>query len=156
MTQRFVLDENIVILAQTGMDDHQNPDTNCYDLIMGIIEICHSIVTDDELWVRYERQLYSRSNQRLTIGPDIMITLLDAITRQDKIERLPRIAYPFEGEESIPAGSLDDRFLVRLAVETGATLVTTDEPLRDALREFGIQETHNLTVVSPEEALGHL
>ena len=156
MTQRFILDENVVILAQTGMDDHENPDSVCHDLVTSIIDICHSIVADDELWGRYQRQLYNRGHQRLNIGPDIMMTLSLAMTREDKLERIPHDAVPFEGEDSIPDGSHDDTFLVRLAVETGAILVTTDEPLRHHLRISGIQEAHDLTVLSPDEALSYL
>ena len=156
MTQRFILDENIVILAQTGMDDHENPNAVCHDLVIGIIDICHSIIADDELWERYRRQLYSPANQRQNIGPDIMIALMDAMTREDKVERLPHDAPPFEGEASIPAGSQDDMFLVRLAVETGAILVTTDEALRDGLGHSGIQQSHNLSVLSPDDALSQL
>ena len=47
-------------------------------------------------------------------------------------------------------------FLVRLALETGAILVTTDTPLQEALTECGIQEANNLIVVSSEEALRYL
>lgn len=156
MTQRFILDENIVILAQTGMDDHENPDSVCHDLVTAIIDICHSIVADDELWERYQRQLYNRAHQRLNIGPDIMMTLLLAMTREDKVERLPHDAVPFEGEASIPAGSRDDTFLVRLAVETGAILVTTDEALRHDLGHSGIRQSYNLSVLSPDDALSQL
>lgn len=156
MTRRFVLDENVVILAQTGMDDRGHPDPTCHDLVIGIIDICHSIIADDELWLQYQQQLYGRANQRLNIGPDIMIALLDAMTRAHKLERLPHNAPPFEGEDSIPVGSLDDKFLVRLAVQTSSILVTTDGPLRDGLRDSGIQGTYNLTVVSPMEALSYL
>ena len=156
MTQRFILDENIVILAQTGTDDRENPDSVCHDLVTGIIDICHSIVADDVLWERYQRQLYNRTHQRLNIGPDIMMTLSLAMTREDKVERLPHDAPPFEGEESIPAGSQDDTFLVRLAVETGAVLVTTDEALRDGLQDSGIQQSHDLTILSPGDALSRL
>ena len=156
MTQRFILDENIVILAQTGTDDHENPDSVCHDLVTGIIDICHSIVADDELWRRYQQQLYNRANQRLNIGPDIMMTLSLAMSREDKVERLPHDAVPFEGEASIPAGSQDDTFLVRLAVETGAILVTTDEALREDLQDSGIQQSRNLTVLSPRNALSYL
>ena len=62
----------------------------------------------------------------------------------------------FDDEGSIPAGSQDDTYLVRLAVETGAILVTADRPLRDDLTSCGIVSKYDLTVVSPEDALGLL
>ena len=61
-----------------------------------------------------------------------------------------------DDEGLIPDGSQDDVYLVRLAVETGAVLVTTDGPLRDDLAACGILSKYGLTVVSPEEALGLL
>ena len=62
----------------------------------------------------------------------------------------------FDEEGSILPGSIDDTYIVRLAVESGAILVTTDGALRDDLRESGIQDTYGLTVVSPDEALEEL
>ncbi len=156
MTLRFILDENVVICAQTGTDDRGNPSTVCTDLVERIIDICHPIVVDDVLWEKYEQQLYSPRYQRPALGPSIMRDLWNAYTIPDKIEGLGRHTLSFEGEDSIPAGSQDDVYLVRIAVETGAILVTTDEALRDDLRECGIQSGHNLTVASPEEARTYL
>ncbi len=156
MTPRFILDENVVICAQTGTDDHGNPSTLCTDLIELIIDICHPIVVDDVLWGKYEDQLYSPRYQDASLGPAIMRDLWNAYSIPDKIDGLGRLAETFEGEDTIPAGSQDDTYIVRLAVESGAILVTTDEALRDDLRECGIEKARDLTIVSPGEALGHL
>ncbi|MCE2458700.1 MAG: hypothetical protein J4G14_12960 [Dehalococcoidia bacterium] len=59
MTPRFILDENIVILAQQGLDEYGSPNPRCADLIQQIIEICHTLVVDDVLWDKYAEQLYS-------------------------------------------------------------------------------------------------
>ena len=77
MTQRFILDENIVILAATsghcnllndaaihlgrkhsdlaekGETDRGEPDLSCRTLFTQIIEICHTIVLDPTLWDKY-------------------------------------------------------------------------------------------------------
>ena len=53
-------------------------------------------------------------------------------------------------------GARTTRFIVRLAVETGAALVTNDEPLRNDLRTSGIESNHELTVLTPEDALKRL
>ncbi len=50
----------------------------------------------------------------------------------------------------------DDVFLVRLAVESRANLVTTDRPLHNDLANCGIQARYNLTVLSTEDALASL
>ena len=156
MTPRFILDENVVICAQTGTDDRGNPSTLCTDLVERIIDICHPIVVDDTLWEKYEQQLYSPRYQHPALGPSIMRDLWNAYTIPDKIDGLGRHAESFQGEDSIPAGSQDDVYLVRIAVETGAILVTTDEALCDDLRDCGVQEAHDLAVISPEEALNYL
>ena len=53
-------------------------------------------------------------------------------------------------------GSQDDVPIVRVAVETGATLVTTDNALVEDLNSCGVQETYSLMLLSPEEALERL
>ena len=79
--------------------------------------------------------------------------------RTGKIEGLGHTAPAFPEEDDIPAGSQDDKFLVRLAVEeTGkeTVLVTTDRPLRDDLAACSIQTRYGLNVLSPEGALANL
>ncbi len=156
MTTRFILDENVVILAQQGRDDRGNLNADCADLIQQIIKICHTIVVDDELWNKFDRQLNEVRYQPAGQGPVLLRVLWNALTIPDKIDGLGHTAPPFDDEGSIPPGSADDTYLVRLAVETGAILVTTDRPLRHDLETSSIQSTHRLTVVSPEEALQRL
>ena len=75
-----------------------------------------------------------------------------------KYDRFDRAsAPPFDGEEAIPQGSQDDvPVSVRLAVHTGATLVTTDGPLREHLAASHIAFLRELHVVTPQEALNLL
>ena len=74
---------------------------------------------------------------------------------RDKLD-VRQIPPTFAGEEDIPQGSKDDTYIVRLAVESGAALVTADEPLREDLATSGIQARYNLRVLSPEGALAAL
>ena len=156
MTPRFILDENVVILAQQGLDEHGNSSPACADLILRIIEICHTIVVDDVLWFKFDVQLNNPSYHDPELGPFLIRVLWDALTIAEKVDGFGHTASAFYNEESIPPGSQDDTYLVRLAVETRAILVTTDTPLRDDLNSCGIQSTYGLTVVSPEDALGML
>ena len=156
MTPRFILDENVVILAQQGKDDRGDDSLVCYDLVRDIIDICHILVADDILWDKYIDQLRRSRYQDPHGGPVMLRLLFNALSIPNKIERLADNAPVFSGEEAIPAGSQDDKYLVQLCVETGAILVTTDEALRDDLQECGVQETHHLTVVSPEDARRYL
>ena len=156
MTTRFILDENVVILAQRGLAENDAPSPVCSDLVQRIIEICHTIVVDDVLWDKIEDQLYRPGHYDPQLGPHLMKLLWNAFTIPDKVVGLGRTSPAFDGEESIPPGSRDDTHIVRLAVESQAILVTTDGSLREDLAASGIQSTHGLTVVSPEEALGSL
>ncbi len=156
MTPRFILDENVAILAQRGQDEHGNPSAVCADLIQQIIEICHTIVVDDVLWDKIIEQLTRPGYYHLQPGPFLVRILSHALTIDGKVYGLGNTAPPFDEEGSIPVGSQDDTFLVRLAVATGAILVTADGALRDDLVSCGVQSAHGLTVVSPEDALGLL
>lgn len=153
---RFILDENIVILAQRGLDDHDNPSPVCADLIQKIIDICHTIVVDDVLWDKYEDQLNKPAHRDLQFGPSLLRVLWNALTIAGKIDGLGHTGPSFDEEGLIPAGSRDDTYLVRLAVDTGAILVTTDGALRDDLDTCGITSLYGLALVSPEQALGLL
>ena len=156
MTPRFILDENVVICAQLGVDQNGDPSPVCADLIQQIIEICHTLIVDDALWDRYEEQLHRPRHAHPTLGPYLMRVLWNALTTIAKIDGLGHNAPQFADEGVIPAGSQDDAFIVRLAVEAGAILVTADEPLRDDLRSSGIEAQYDLSVLSPEEALRQL
>ena len=153
MTARFILDENVVILAQQGMDKYGNTNPACADLIQQIIEICHTIVVDDVLWDKYIEQLNHPGYHHPNLGPFLIRSLWNALTVSEKVDGLGHTAPIIDDEGSIPSGSQDDAYLVRLAVEKGATLVTTDGPLQDDLVSCGILSKYSLTVVSPEDAL---
>lgn len=115
---------------------------------------CYTLVVDSLLWERYIRQL-NRFPGDLHVGTSLLRTLNMAARRAGKMEFRGE-AQRFPEEEDIPAGSQDDVLLVRLAVETRATLVTTDEALRDDLGLCGVQEKYELRVLAPGEALSSL
>ena len=152
MTQRFILDENVVILAQKRENDQEEADSTCLDLLTQIITVCHTIVVDFNLWDKYQHQLGVRSRIGAQAGPLVLALLNRARHTAGKVDFTDNSA-PFPEEVDIPQGSQDDVPIVRLAVETGATLVTTDGKLRDDLNASGVQEKHNLQVLCPEKAL---
>ena len=156
MTPRFILDENVVIRAQLGTDQNGDPSPVCADLVQQIIDICHTLIVDDALWDRYEEQLHRPRHEHPTLGSHLMRVLWNALVTAGKVDGLGHNALSFDDEGAIPAGSQDDTFIVRLAVETGAMLVTADEPLRRELRDSGLAAKYGLSVLSPEEAQGHL
>lgn len=120
------------------------------DLLEQIIEICYPLVLDNLLWDKYNSQLGEPRN-RSSHSPHVSFILTRALQREGKVEwQVDTPAFP--EETSIPQGSQDDVENVRLAVVTGATFVTTDNPLITDLETAGITEQYQLQVVSPEEA----
>ena len=155
MTQRFILDENIVIFAQKRENAESESDSTCLDLLTQIITICHAIVVDFNLWDKYQHQLGVRSRTGAQAG-SLVLALLDIARHTAGKIDFTHNAAPFPEEGDIPQGSQDDVPIVRLAVETGATLVTADRDLGPDLNSCGVQEKYNLRVLSPEEVLPKL
>ena len=155
MTQRFILDENVLILAERGENEQGERDSACLNLLTSIITICHSLVIDYTLWGKYQSQLSPRSLVGIRTGSRVLAVLSSASRVSGKLDFGPN-APAFPEEQSIPRGSQDDVPLVRLAVASGAILVTTDRPLIDDLNSSGVHEAYDLEVLLPEEALTRL
>ena len=155
MTQRFILDENVFICAQLETDVYGESDSTCLELLQRILDICHPIVLDAELYRRVHSQLNQPAHQRRGLGAALLRTLASAGNRPGKLD-ITEEPPPFPEETDIPQGSQDDKFIVRLAVDSGATLVTADEALRDDLASSGIRTRYGLSVLSPEDALATL
>ncbi len=160
MTSRYILDENVVIFAQNGRDEYENPSRVCSDLVEKIFDdTFRALVVDDVLWQKYEDQLYDPAYHHADLGPHLMTRLWEALQIDGKVEGKGHTAPPFSEENDIPQGSRDDTFIVRLVVaeaERGTMLVTADRPLRDDLASSSIQTRYALNVLSPEGALAAL
>ena len=160
MTSRYILDENVVIYAQRGLNEYDEPNLDSRELFEGIAnEDDRTFVVDDVLWAKYDDQLYNPVFAHPERGPFVRIRLWELTRRIGKIDGLGHTAPSFPEEVDIPQGSQDDRDLVRLAVEESGkstALVTTDRPLRDDLAACSIQDRYGLRVLSTEGALGLL
>ena len=142
MTQQFILDENVFICAQLETNVHGEPDETCLKSAARDIWICHPIVFDSVLYEKI-------SAPTQPAGPaSIWIRLgnpahLGAGAIQARQAGIPgRALRLLRVKTDIPQGSQDDKFIVRLAVESGATLVTADEALRDDLASSSIQKRY--------------
>lgn len=155
MKKRFILDENLIIYAQLETNEADERDLTCAALIHRIIDICHTLVLDLPLWEKYLHQLNSPRHQNPTFGSSLLRVLHNAFEMDGKVA-LNREASKFPEEGSIPQGSQDDITLVRLAIATGATLVTTDQALREDLHSCGVQEQYNIQIMSPSQVLESL
>ncbi len=160
MTTRYILDENVVIYAQRGLNEYDQPNLQCRYLFDRIAdESERSFVVDDVLWAKYDEQLYNPAHHHSERGPYLRIRFWELVRITGKVDGLGHTAPSFPEENDIPAGSQDDVYIVRLAVEEsgkGTALVTTDRPLRVDLANCGIQARYSLHVLSPEDALASL
>ena len=163
MTRRFIPDENVIILAQKQQDDRGAADLTCFQLVRGILDNPRAFIgVDYPLWSRYHSQL-NRLPPHSEVPPRLLSLLNGAglgipdSTGQwvYKVTLLPN-APAFLDETAIQRHGTGDVEIVRLAVATGAILVTTDQPLREDLATTGIVAKYNLQVRSPEDALNLL
>ena len=113
-------------------------------------------MVDDVLWDKYVEQLNHPGHRHPNEGTFLIRSLYHALAVSGKVDGLGHTAPILDDEQLIPPGSQDDTHLVRLAVETGAILVTTDRALMDDLASCGFLTKYSLNLVSPEDALGLL
>ena len=83
--KQFILDENVLISAQTGLNDQDEPDPTCSNLVNSIITICHTIVIDVALYGRYQHQLNQRRHQPTNLGSRMLPVLLSATRCYGKV-----------------------------------------------------------------------
>ena len=160
MTCRYILDENVVIYAQRGLDPYGDPNRDCEVLVNQVIDDeFRTVVVDDILWDKYYDQLNYPGHRHVVRGAFLMLRFWQLLQVPRKVKGLGHTAPAFSEENDIPPGSRDDVFIARLAVEEaakGTILVTADRPLRSDLASCGIQAQYGLNVVSPEEARASL
>mgnify|MGYP001292423702 FL=1 len=111
---------------------------------------------DPYLWNKYQSKLSSPGHAYPDTGARVLRLLHSAVQMAGKVDVRPSNAALFPEESAIPAVSQDDVEIVRLAVETGATLVTTDRPLCADLHDSSIVGTYGLRGALPSEALALL
>jgi hypothetical protein len=156
MKRHFVLDENIIVFAQKGENEHGEPDTVCLQLILDIERNCHALVLGESFWGKYSGQVRALERQRVPLVPRVMAIVRSLLANLDKDtqfvanERLVAIA----GLDRLPGIDEGDRDFVRVAASVpGAILVTRDGPLATAVAEQGIAQEHGFAVLVPEGAL---
>ena len=156
MKHHFVLDENIIVLAQKREDDRGEPDPTSLEVIRSIISNCHSLVFSDEIWGRYSRQIRALERQRVPLVPRVMAIIKSLLVDASKDTRvvggpqLPQIE-ALNGLEGVDEGDQD--FVRAAAAVPGSILVTTDMPLTNALERAGIDKEYGFIVRTPAAAL---
>ena len=154
MKLSFVLDENVIICAQTRSDPRGQPDETCFRLIGVINQICHRMVWSMPIYARYRRQLHTRSDR--ATRPGLLSLLQDVLLKAEKNtpvaddESLATVPAG-EARPGVDPGDLD--FVRAAACVPGAVLVTYDDPLRQALAAESLPTKLGFSVVTPGQAL---
>jgi len=123
---RYVLDESVVKGAATGCQ-------SSLKAIIAIVERCHCIVFDDQ-WVRSCIDWLSRHAHSARCYA-LLGLFQQAWIRKGKMHQQIAPSPPLPSENEIHH---KDLWLVRLAVASGAKLVTKDGPLAETLRKKSI------------------
>src|SRR6185312_12237266 len=140
MTLKLILDENVIEFAAREQNENDGLDITCLSLISDIIKRCDNIYCTQELMDAYSRKLKELSVK--VGGVQIIAKLLVIAKTCGKIKVRPP-APKLPNEEGIPD---DDRYLVRLAVITGCTLVSADGRLQKRLEETKLIEKHGIKI----------
>ena len=151
LSQKFVIDENTIIFAETLTDANGNHDTSSLKLIVDIEHNCHRIVLDRRLEKQYLKKfrqlLLDHKGLRSPTVVRILLSLQNNSSKADRIEYVPRL----DGDDDLPD---DNRDMVLLAIRTNAILVTQDDRLIRKFTSSEVSKTHNCTILGPKEALG--
>ena len=148
MKYSFVLDENVAWEAETLRDDRDRLSVDAMQLITELIKQCHRIIVCRILFEKYASLGKRLKGHR--VGLDLFALLNQAATVEGKVAVVAS-GKQLAHEDQIPD---DDRYLVRLAAEQRAILVTTDGPLRQAVAKSGVLGRRpGAKVCTPAEAL---
>ena len=146
MKHRFLLDLNIIYHAVRGVDEHDEPDTTCADLLRLIGENCHKIVFNEYLIGEYLRRLAKLSQTKAPALPPIEFIqqlLFKAEKFIQETGELPAIPPDID----VPTEDIE---IVQSALVSLPILVAADGELRDAVNNSPIL---GVMAVRPTEAL---
>lgn len=143
MKNTFVLDENVILLAEIGQDERGNPDIASSKVIEDIASRCHAIALDHSILEKYLKK-GSRA-------PRVIRILMRILRDPRKLNYLDNVN-PIQHESKVPHKDLQ---FVRVSVQAHAILVTTDGPLATSLKRDPMAATYNIAVLRPEEAIPH-
>jgi hypothetical protein len=156
MKGHFVLDENIIILAQKQEDQYGQRDSACLELLRAIEENCHALVVAYSYWGKYESQLHALSRRGVPLTHEVikLVKLLVTNAEKDTLFLQADQLKHIEGLDELIRVNPGDRDFVRAAASApGSILVTTDGPLREEVEANDIDEEHGFSVLPPIKAL---
>jgi len=146
---RFLLDENILYQAHTGLNEKEEEDYSAGELVLAIARKCHKLALDDELRRRYRVKLKElesvRGQPAVTVSKVLSLLLLRPEKVYQPMSRTTRLP------DEVPD---DDRPLVELAIDAKALFITTDGKLALRLGQLSVLTKYRLVVLRPEDAIG--
>lgn len=152
MKQKFVLDENIVVFADTLTDATGHYDPSSFYIMSDITRNCHALVVDKELRSRYDKKFRQLQQDSRGIRSPVVTRLITSLQSNTikyvYLENAPQ--YKFE--HLFPT---EDRFLARIAAESNATIVTLDAGVLGGYAKLLKETNPNFRVMSPLDASAH-
>ena len=146
MKHHFLLDENVLHHAVKGVDQNDNQDSTCAELVLRIASNCHRVVVNQFLYERYRSQIQVLMNVKSGILQPLY--LLNQL-----ILNSLKFVWQYENLPSLPSGCFiptEDVDVVRSALISHPIFVTSDEDLRKAINDC---EALHLRAIHPTEAL---
>ena len=158
MTEKLVLDENVICQAIELKNKDRKPDKTSAKFVSLIYEKCHKIVCDKVLWKRYEKRI----KERRKIGNTEIIELIEigilrdsrkCIRKRKDAKQLPT---PIERdfETTLGKSNEEDLMFARVAAENKVyALITDDTPFYNWINDV-LQSRYDFSGLTPSEALG--
>lgn len=159
MKRHYVLDENVLISAQTGIDAYGQPSPTCLLLLLAIEANCHSLILTSGIWRQYSVQIERIRRAGLPLVPRIMAIFKSLVANSDKDCRWISDKELSRQRSSISLDCVkpdDQEFVLAAASVNGSILVTSDGPLLTCLEEGGVPSAASFTVRRPERALADI
>lgn len=156
MKRHFVLDENVLILAQKMENDRAKPDETALQLVRAIDANCHSLVITADCSQRWAKQLTSASKAHAPLTPNVMSIVTSLIVNAAKDHRIlgPSQIVEIPELEGMTGVDEGDRDFVRAAASVAdSILATTDSRLRAALDRHRITARFRFEALDPTNAL---
>lgn len=149
MKQIFILDENVYIQSHTCKDiEETTDDFNSLHLIITILDECHKIGLTKELADKYtEKAKALEKRRKLTNAVRIWSRFL---------ERSDKQVWCSNHIEDLPSNIEHDRHVTDPTLFLSGILVTTDDKLKERLKEWSRKKKFNLNIMSPVDAVAHL
>jgi hypothetical protein len=144
---RFLLDINIVYYAVKGVDEHRRPDETCINLFKLIQLNCHTMRMDEVVLGKYKEHLAWLERDRESVVESLRL-VISLFQNSQKAVLEPG------DPPSLPQGiqvPQKDEYVVRAALMSQPTVVTSDNALKRSISENGA--TLGFTAVGPTEAL---